>query len=139
MSERRTTSVLDRLQAWFVLQCDMAWEQGNGVRIESVDNPGWQLRIDLSGTRWAERDFDIIQHDRSEHDWLRCWVDGATWHAAAGPANLEEAIEAFLGWVGADDAPAPRGEAVDDLLQQRWYESQQLKAAGDDAASEHDS
>jgi len=132
---RRTTSALDRLQGWFLAQCDMAWEQVNGVHIDSVDNPGWQVRIDLAGTRWAGRDFEICQHDRSEHDWLRCWVDGTQWLAAAGPSNLEEALEVFLAWVGADDSPAPRGEAVDDLLQQRWYQSQQLKSTGEEPSA----
>jgi hypothetical protein len=122
------TSALDRLQAWYLSQCDAQWEQANGVHIESLDNPGWQVRIDLLGTRWAGRPFDVRQEDRAEHDWLRCWVTGTQWHAAAGPCNLDEAIEVFLDWVGADGTPAPRGAAVDDWLRQRWSERQELNS-----------
>jgi hypothetical protein len=128
------TSALDRLQAWFLGQCDNQWEDVNGVHIESLDNPGWQVRVDLDGTRWAGRPFEVQQYDRSEHDWLRCWVTGTQWHAAAGPCNLDEAIGVFLEWVGADNTPAPRGAAVDDWLRQRWAERQELGSGGE----EHD-
>lgn len=126
------TSALDQLQAWFLAQCDSQWEQANGVHIDSIDNPGWQVRIDLAGTRWAGREFDVRQHDRSEHDWLRCWVDGSQWHAAAGACNLDEAIGIFLQWADCDSAAALRGEAVDDWLRQRWAERQQLSSQGED-------
>lgn len=124
-------SALDRLQCWFLAQCDERWEQAHGVHIDSLDNPGWQVRIDLEGTRWAGRDFEIHQHDRAEHDWLRCWVTDAQWHAAAGPCNLDEAIGVFLDWAGAD-APAPRGAAVEDMLRQRWTERQQLTSGSEE-------
>jgi hypothetical protein len=127
------TSALDQLQAWFLAQCDSQWEQANGVHIDSLDNPGWQVRIDLDGTRWAGREFPIRQHDRSEHDWLRCWVAGNQWHAAVGPCNLDEAIGIFLEWAGGDGAPAPRGAAVDEWLAQRWADRQALSSGGEEA------
>jgi hypothetical protein len=126
-------SSLDRLQAWFLSQCDAQWEQVNGIHIDSLDNPGWQVRIDLEGTRWAGREFAITQHDRAEHDWLRCWVTGTQWHAAAGPCNLDEAVEVFLDWVGSDRSAAPRGAAVDDWLRQQWAEREELGRRAEDS------
>jgi hypothetical protein len=129
-------SALDRLQGWYLSQCDSEWEHDNGVVVESLDNPGWQIRVDLAGTRWAGRPFDVQQHDRGEHDWLRCWVDATQWHAAAGPCNLEEAVNVFLEWVGADDSPAPRGDAVEDWLRQRWMERQSLASQASEESEE---
>jgi len=41
------------LQAWYPVQCDGDWEHEFGVRVETLDNPGWSLRIDLDGTAMA--------------------------------------------------------------------------------------
>ncbi len=41
---------LGALQAWFAAHCDGNWEQEYGVTIGTVEDPGWELRIDLVGT-----------------------------------------------------------------------------------------
>ena len=38
------------LQSWFLEQCDGEWEHSYGVRVDTLDNPGWSLEIDLAGT-----------------------------------------------------------------------------------------
>jgi hypothetical protein len=132
------SSALDRLQAWYLSQCDDEWEQHHVVRIESLDNPGWQLQVDLGGTRWAGREFAPVHHDATDHDWLRCWVNDNRWHAAAGPCNLEDAIAVFLDWVGAADGPAPRGTQVDAWLRQRWIERHALAQRATEEDHPHD-
>ena len=44
-------NTLQRLQAWYAEQCDGKWENDQGVSIQSCDNPGWWIKIDLQGTR----------------------------------------------------------------------------------------
>ena len=44
-----TDQILLRLQRWYVSRCDGEWEHGMGVRIETLDNPGWQVVIDSGG------------------------------------------------------------------------------------------
>ena len=129
-------SALDRLQAWYLDQCDEVWEQANVITMETIDNPGWRLTIDLAGTRWSGRDFPPVQRDTAEHDWLRCWVKGTRWEAAAGPCSLEDAVCVFLDWVGADDQPAPRGTQVDQLIKQRWTDRQALARSTDEEPDE---
>ena len=87
------------LQAWYAMQCDGDWEHGYGVRIETLDNPGWSVRIELDGTEWAATPLDRTETHRSEHDWLIIWKDGPEFHAATGPLNLGEALHAFRLWV----------------------------------------
>lgn len=38
------------LQAWYATQCDGEWEHEHGVSIETLDNPGWFLKLDLRET-----------------------------------------------------------------------------------------
>jgi hypothetical protein len=91
-------SVLERLERWYLSQCDGDWEHGEGVQIDTLDNPGWRVRISLGGTGLQSRSFERIGIDRSEEDWVRAWVEDAVWNAAAGPLNLTEALSAFLAW-----------------------------------------
>ena len=87
---------LARVQQWYEEQCDGDWEHRYGVSIESLDNPGWQMKIDLHGTSLAERDLARIEDHRGQRDWLVCWVEDAQFRAACGPRNLDEALAAFL-------------------------------------------
>ena len=117
-------SALDRLQTWFLAQCDGAWEQGHSVSVATLDNPGWQLQINVDHTRWAGRDYEPVAVNRSEHDWCHSWVTDNYFHAACGPCNLDEAIDRFLDWAEVPDGKLPAGEAVDEIYSRQceWSE-----------------
>jgi Immunity protein 53 len=89
---------LAAIEAWYAAQCDGDWEHSYGLSIETLDNPGWRVRIDLHGTTHADRPFDRHQVNRDERDWFTCWVESETFHAACGPQNLTEALLVFLDW-----------------------------------------
>lgn len=38
------------LERWYASQCNGEWEHSYGVWIDSLDNPGWQVRISLRET-----------------------------------------------------------------------------------------
>ena len=84
------------LQRWYVGQCDGEWEHSYGVTIDTLDNPGWTVRIDLTGTPLEGATAGWTKSDRSEHDWLRWRIEDERFEAACGPTNLNEAIVAFL-------------------------------------------
>ena len=42
--------VLGALQAWYAAHCDGDWEQEFGVTIGTMQDAGWELRVDLVGT-----------------------------------------------------------------------------------------
>lgn len=92
---------LTRLQDWYVANCDGEWEHRYGVTIESLDNPGWRVTIDLTGTPLEDRDFDGVEIKRTEHDWLDGHVTDGKFVAGCGPRNLDELLTTFLDW--ADD------------------------------------
>jgi hypothetical protein len=88
-------SALSYLQNWYVAQCDESWEHHHGVTIDTLDNPGWRVAIDLTDTPRAGASLarEIVQRD--DDDWIHVWADGETFNAACGPLNLAEALDRF--------------------------------------------
>jgi hypothetical protein len=98
-----TSNPLIGLQDWYARQCDGDWEHSSGLTIETLDNPGWALRVDLTGSDAANRPYERLDIRRSEEDWLICWVENAQFQAACGPRNLIEALAVFLQWAAESD------------------------------------
>lgn len=89
---------LQWLQAWYAVQCDSEWEHGYGVEIGTLDNPGWTVKINLTGTYLEDRAYVDARIERGGHDWVRTWVSDKSFQAACGPLNLGEALTAFRTW-----------------------------------------
>ena len=86
------------LQLWYLAQCNGDWEHQYGVHIETLDNPGWLLKIALSGTDAESRQLDRVKIERTDNDWIHYWVENNEFRAALGPQNLAEGIRTFLEW-----------------------------------------
>ena len=86
------------LERWYVSQCNGEWEHGYGVRISTLDNPGWAVRIGLHDTKKQDASFDHIKIDRTENDWIHYWAEKREFQIRCGPLNLSEAIEIFAAW-----------------------------------------
>jgi hypothetical protein len=86
------------LQQWYYAQCDGDWEHQNGIKIETLDNPGWAIRIQIGDTSLSSKRFESVNVDRSEHDWIHCKVEAGEFLGYGGPLNLEELVEVFRGW-----------------------------------------
>jgi hypothetical protein len=89
---------LERLQTWYVAQCDGDWEHTYGITIFTLDNPGWTLDIELNETELEERPFEGQSFERSEDDWLFAKRDKMKFKVACGPRNLDEAMAVFCDW-----------------------------------------
>jgi hypothetical protein len=89
---------LSLLQNWYSTQCDGDWEHQYGVSLDTLDNPGWRLKIDLCGTAAKDRTLDRIKIERTQNDWIFYWVEKSEFHAVMGPQNLVEGIRTFLTW-----------------------------------------
>ena len=101
-----TGDLLSRLEGWYVSQCNGVWEHDQRFTLGTIDNPGWMLTINLAETEWVHRTFKKVQIERSEHNWLHCWLEGQEFRAACGPLNLREMIETFLWFVDPFYAPS---------------------------------
>jgi hypothetical protein len=97
-------SHINELQEWNLSQCNGDWEHGFGVKINTLDNPGWTIDIDLEGTVLEEKPFAELSYgvgddaETSGDEWLVCKVEDNKFNAAGGPRKLDEMIEVFLSW-----------------------------------------
>jgi hypothetical protein len=79
-------------------QCDGDWEHGNGIRIATLDNPGWCLRINLADTELVNKPFQDVELDRSDDDWIRCFKENEKFEGAGGLFNLSQILQIFRDW-----------------------------------------
>jgi hypothetical protein len=92
-------SNLEKLQEWYRAQCDGEWEHTYGIDISTLDNPGWMIEIDLTGTQIASKGFKEIDFSTdAQDDWYRCRVQNSKFEAFAGPSRLAEVIKIFTIW-----------------------------------------
>ncbi len=90
-----------KLQDWYLRQCNGDWEHEYGIKIDTIDNPGWSLQIDLSGTTLTGKTFEKIRRDVDENNWVHCWVAENKFQAGGGPLNLGDLIKEFVEWAEA--------------------------------------
>lgn len=86
------------LQGWYLMHCNGDWERAHGVKITTLENPGWRLKIDLIDSVLQDQEFTYTRIDRSEENWLQAWAQDGVFHAAGGATNLEEMINTFRNW-----------------------------------------
>lgn len=96
--------VLEWLQSWYSSQCDGDWEHEWGVTVETTDNPGWFVKINLEETELADREHPHQRVTRDERDWVMAWTSEQTFHIACGPGNLTEGLSLFRIWASEDAA-----------------------------------
>jgi hypothetical protein len=97
-------NTLERLQAWYSRQCNGVWEHSYGITIETCDNPGWWIKINLAGTPLHNREFIEIaqgvdeQRFTQDSNWLSCHSENGIWNGAGDETKLEAILEIFLAW-----------------------------------------
>ncbi len=88
--------VLDWLAQWFQSQCDDDWEHGSGITTESIDNPGWSIKVALAGTdcdgRTLERTNCNYEHAT---DWWTCWTADNVLTGAADLSSFAQCLRHF--------------------------------------------
>ena len=99
-------STLLRLQDWFAQHCNGEREHQFGITIESCDNPGWWVKIDLTATPLEQQTFTPIYENVDERGfqkgpcWLACYVQDRVWNGAGDETKLERILNTFLNWAG---------------------------------------
>jgi hypothetical protein len=91
-------SIFDLLQNWYYFQCDGDWEHEFGIKIDTLDNPGWTVSIDLVGTDCENKLFKEIDEQINENNWIQCEVKDGKFKGSGGPQNLSDIIKIFISW-----------------------------------------
>ena len=91
-------NTLQELQQWYQSHCDGDWEHGYGVQIDTLDNPGWRVTVELTDTELADRPFTEIQRLEHETDWIHCRIRDHKFEGHGGAFKLDEILQIFLAW-----------------------------------------
>lgn len=83
------------LQQWYESQCNGDWEHQHGVKITTIDNPGWDLKIDIYNTDLEGLEIDYQLVEKSEEDWYGFKADKYKFEAFGDPSKLETLILKF--------------------------------------------
>ncbi len=84
---------LQRLQHWYLNNCDGNWERDYGVDISSLPDPGWELNLDLLATQWEDLQLEPTSTHTSENDWLHLRTTQRGLQVTCGPLGLATAID----------------------------------------------
>lgn len=101
-------STIERLQNWYVSQCNDDWEHTYGINIGTIDNPGWSLIIDLTDTDIQSKEYDGYSYgigedaESSGNNWLTTKIEKNQFVCYGGPHKLDEMINIFLDWATSD-------------------------------------
>ncbi len=101
---------LNWLMNWYAAQCDGDWEHEFGIEIGTLDNPGWSLKIDLSGTGLEGVAFSAVEHNLSAPDgdpashWHSCRLRDGRFEASGGARDLDILAGVFRKWAEANGA-----------------------------------
>ena len=84
--------ILQWLQEWFRSQCNGSWEHTYAIRIDTLDNPGWGVRIDIYETALEGKDLD------DDDDWMVCEVKNGQFIGGGDTSKLEKILRVFKDW-----------------------------------------
>jgi hypothetical protein len=86
---------IEQLQNWYIIHCNGDWEHDFGIKLDTLDNPGWSLMINLSITPLEGTKFQFTE-EKSDHDWYEIWTNGELFKAQGDFTKLEFLISYFL-------------------------------------------
>jgi hypothetical protein len=85
------------LQNWYLAKCDGDWEHEFGISIETLDNPGWMVTIDLSNTILEGIEIPYTLLDKADNDWIGYSIVSNVFKGSGDPKKLMRIIEEFKG------------------------------------------
>jgi len=86
---------------WHQRRCDGSWEHQYGVRLETPDNPGWLLTVDLIHTDLPGRAMAEVREGMAPEDhpvsprWICCSVSDNQFRGACDPTQAARVFQIF--------------------------------------------
>ncbi|WP_449386945.1 Imm53 family immunity protein [Chryseobacterium lineare] len=85
--------MIDWLQKWFKEQTDGNWEHEVIIKIESIDNPGWSIEIDLMKSDIIPIEWRLFEI--SDDNWLGYKFEDNIFYIAGDASKLDLSIRVF--------------------------------------------
>lgn len=92
-------NIIEWINNWYSSLCDGDWEHSYGIKIETLDNPGWIVKIDLAETDHQGKEFIGINTDHGDDDWIQCFIRDDQFIGAGDPTKLEKILLIFKEWI----------------------------------------
>jgi hypothetical protein len=92
------SNILSWMQKWYKNHCDGDWEHNENIVIGTVDNPGWQVTINLERTVCENKEFKTKIIENSETDWYHCFVKNGKFEGVGDSEKLIVILESFKNW-----------------------------------------
>ncbi len=91
----RNEDIIEWLSNWYLSNCNGDWEHSYGITIETLDNPGFSVEIDLSETPFSELVYEYTIIENSETDWLSYKIENSVYYGCGDPLKLKDIIHKF--------------------------------------------
>ena len=86
------------LEKWFSFMCDGDWEHLYGIKIDTLDNPGWVVSIDILDTPLEMKKFEKVSKYVDDSNWICCQVKDGKFDGSGDISKLKEILEIFKKW-----------------------------------------
>lgn len=86
---------IEWLEQWYEEACDGDWEHLYGISIDTLDNPGWKVKIDLRETAYERMCINKIVQDNGKSDWLMCKIENEIFEGSGDCRKLGRIIRIF--------------------------------------------
>jgi hypothetical protein len=108
---------LEWLERWYEAQCRGEWAHDKGVNIQTLDNPGWLMKVDLQGTDLEGRMADALVERSGDppgegngyvggDDWMECVITEGRFVGAGDPRKFRAILRCFRVWAGNTSEPS---------------------------------
>jgi hypothetical protein len=90
-----STNIFQWLSDWYIKNCNGDWEHDYGILIETIDNPGWHVTIDVQDSIIDIENRQWKYSENSPNDWFGFKVEEGKFDASGDPTKLEYLILLF--------------------------------------------
>jgi hypothetical protein len=87
--------MINWIENWYKSQCNDDWEHNFGVKITTIDNPGWEITIDLNSTNLSSLSFPWTLVGDFESSWVGYKIENNQFNGASDPQNLSTLLNIF--------------------------------------------
>ena len=91
--------IISWLQSWYEGLCDGNREHQYGIKIETLDNPGWHVTIELRLSPYSNMTGRELESDLSESDWFICLIRDQKFEGFGDPKKLSFILQTFREWI----------------------------------------
>lgn len=88
-------NLLNWLSEWYSQHCDGAWEHIYSVHIKNLDNPGWELSVDLGETELDGIAIPYQFHELGKEEWYGYKTENNKFVAFGSVLQLNQILLTF--------------------------------------------